>query len=284
MKRIISITIITILILTVYGSAAAIDLTRNDGQITLQLKHGGTILKNVNVSLYKVANVDASCKYTLTDAFAGSGVNLNINSTGNKVVDAGVNRTLSATLLEYAKTNSISPTLAKSNNNGVAVFTGLTPGMYLVAQTNDKDANGYTMLSALIQLPAFDNGKWIYSIASEPKTEPTPTKPPTPTDPPTTPAPKDPDVDIPDEEVPQTNPGDPETPERTDPKDPWDIKIDTEKPPLADLPQTGQLRWPIPILASVGILLTITGAWMQGIKKRKELKAALAKIPIQSPD
>ena len=274
MKRIISITILTILILSVYVSAAAIDLSRNDGQITLELRHSGTILRNVNVSLYRVANVDTSGRYTLVSAFAGSGVNLNVTSSGNRGVDAGVNRTLSTTLLTYATTNNITRTQGTTNNNGAVVFSGLTPGMYLVAQTNSAGANGYNMLSALIQLPVFDNGVWRYSITSEPKIEPPPTRPPTrpTTRPPTRPPGTDP-IDIPPEDVPQ----DPFPPGDPPPTDPGDI-IDDPKPPLADLPKTGQDRWPVPVLASFGILLTITGTWMLGRKRRKELKAALAMI------
>jgi hypothetical protein len=32
-----------------------------------------------------------------------------------------------------------------------------------------------------------------------------------------------------------------------------------EFPPLADLPQTGQLRWPIPVLSLSGMILFILG-------------------------
>ena len=269
MKRIISIIII---MLTTAGSAAAIDLTRNDGQITVELRHGTTILGNVDLSLYRVADVDASGNFTLVSAFAGSGVNLDVSSTGNSGIDAGVNRTLSNALLTYATTNNISRTQGRTNNSGVAVFSGLTPGMYLIAQTNSGGANGYTMQSALIQLPTFDNSVWVYRITSDPKIEPPSTRPSRPTRPTTPTTPTDPAVDIPPEDVPQVAPGDPDP---VDPTVPDDEIIDP-KPPLADLPQTGQLRWPIPMLAALGMLMTITGAWMINRKKRKQLKAALA--------
>ena len=46
----------------------------------------------------------------------------------------------------------------------------------------------------------------------------------------------------------------------------WDPKDDDPGslifdpfPPLANLPQTGQLRWPIPVLSCFGMLMAITG-------------------------
>lgn len=54
---------------------------------------------------------------------------------------------------------------------------------------------------------------------------------------------------------------DPEDPE--DPKDPEDPgeweELPDDDPPLAELPQTGQLWWPVPLMAMGGLLLTCVG-------------------------
>lgn len=86
-----------------------------------------------------------------------------------------------------------------------------------------------------------------YDDPSVPVTPPTPITP-------TTPTPSNPDVppvDIPDDSVPQapyvkpTTPTTPVTPIET-------IDIPDEKTPLEDLPKTGQLWWPVPLLCCAG--------------------------------
>ena len=63
-----------------------------------------------------------------------------------------------------------------------------------------------------------------------------------------------PDVDIPDPDVPlATTEPDPDTP------DPDTVNIDDPDVPLATLPQTGQLWWPVPLLAASGMMLLLLG-------------------------
>lgn len=66
-----------------------------------------------------------------------------------------------------------------------------------------------------------------------------------------------PDLDIPDTDVPLTTM---DLPDDT-PDNPDDDLIDLDEPdvPLANLPQTGQLWWPVPLLAMAGIMLVMLG-------------------------
>lgn len=95
--------------------------------------------------------------------------------------------------------------------------------------------------------------------------------PPRPSDPddPVTPVPP---ADIPDEDPPLSGepelPEDPDVPETPhDPGDPPDTDIPDPDVPLSDkpLPQTGQLWWPVPVLAFAGLLL-FSGGWL--VKRR----------------
>ena len=84
---------------------------------------------------------------------------------------------------------------------------------------------------------------------------------PGPSDPSDPSEPSEPDVPLDDPEVPKTDlPSvDPEDP-RGDPEDPGEeIEIEDEEIPLSDLPQTGQLWWPVPLLAMAGMFLILLG-------------------------
>lgn len=81
--------------------------------------------------------------------------------------------------------------------------------------------------------------------------------PQTPADPSGPAEPQDPDVDIPDPGVP-TDPGKPGPGPGIDIPDP--------EVPLTGLPQTGQLWWPVPVLAFAGLVLFL-GGWASGRRK-----------------
>ena len=81
---------------------------------------------------------------------------------------------------------------------------------------------------------------------------PTTTPPNRPTPPPG--EPEEPDIPLEDPEVPKGEP-----PEEPLPPD-EEIEIEDEEVPLADLPQTGQLWWPVPFLAVGGMFFLLIGA------------------------
>ena len=99
---------------------------------------------------------------------------------------------------------------------------------------------------------------------SPPPDNPPPDNPPpdttTQTDPPPDsppPVPPVPNVDIPDTDVPLAT-TDPDHPDNPD--DPDDLlELDDPDVPLANLPQTGQLWWPVPLLAVAGMALVMLG-------------------------
>lgn len=113
-----------------------------------------------------------------------------------------------------------------------------------------------------------------------PEITPTPSAPPGPTPTPTPPFshnPNYPDEPPPDdfeEEIP-SDPvplGPAPTPPPQEPDDEeWEeeIDIDDEDVPLAPLPQTGQLWWPVPVLVILGLVLIITGMIVSHKNRKK---------------
>ena len=115
--------------------------------------------------------------------------------------------------------------------DGTAGFSGLEEGIYLVVQT--KAANGYEMFSPfLVSLPMRENGQWKYQVEAMPKIE----------------------VSV---------SGKPETPVKQ--------PVSTPKPVSSGnnlrLPYTGQLIWPVPVMAIAGMLLFAVGWSLRKDKK-----------------
>lgn len=137
------------------------------------------------------------------------------------------------------------------DNDGNAVFEDLELGLYLVAQT--KASAGYKAVNPfLVSLPLAEDGQWLYDVDASPKvgaytpeTPETPDTPSTPVSPdsPSTPAtPDSPDV-----------PNEPSTPADTD------TPAQPGRPANPALPKTGQLNWPVPVMAVSGLLLFAFG-------------------------
>ena len=105
---------------------------------------------------------------------------------------------------------------------GWVTFAPLDPGLYVVTQKQSQATEGFDAIQPfLISLPRWENGSYVYDLTAAPKVPlvPEETPPPPPPSEPTTPPPDDP----------------------------------------PDIPQTGQLNWPVPVLAVSGMTLFILG-------------------------
>lgn len=125
--------------------------------------------------------------------------------------------------------------------NGEAYFANLTTGLYVVVQYADEASDGFEPINTfLISVPQFENGGYQLHVQAYPKVELEP------------------------EETTPTETGPTETtPPGTKPTEPG-------KPP--QLPQTGQLNWPVPLLAVSGLMLIVAGCLilLSGRKDRDE--------------
>lgn len=117
----------------------------------------------------------------------------------------------------------------KSFENNAATFSA-TAGLYLVVHAGAQEGEN-SFDPFLVVFPGTDQNQIDYDVIACPKAGPVP--------------------DVPDE---------PTEPEPTEPRP-------TEPEP--SLPQTGQLNWPVPLLAVAGMIMFVTG-WILRFRDRKE--------------
>ncbi len=135
-----------------------------------------------------------------------------------------------ASKLEAVLPATAEKTTLTIGQDGKAVFTGLAPGLYLIRQT--KAADNYAAVSSfLVSLPQKEGESWIYELDASPKME-------------------------------NLSKITPKTEKKTS-KTPTVTKA-------ASLPQTGQLNWPIPVLALAGLFLLLLGRELSREKKTHE--------------
>ena len=185
--------------------------------------------------------------------------------------------TLAAQLQEYLP-QSAEGTTKTIDADGNVTFRGLELGLYLIVQT--EASKGYEPINPfLVSLPMAEDGKWNYAVDASPKVGAyTPTKPDTPPTPPTPPTPDYPDTptppDNPDNPVSPGNPDNPVAPGHPDnpvapghpdhpvaPGNPDSPVLPghPDSSAMSGLPQTGQLNWPVPVLAVSGVVLFAFG-------------------------
>ena len=237
--------------------------------------HNDVPLRGGELTLYQVATVKrsgGSLSYAYTGDFTGCGVPLGDLSDS----------TLADRLAKYLPTV---PAIAAQQNvdeDGYADFTKLPQRLYLVMQT--EASHGYEAIKPfLVSIPLPDGDSWIYDVDATPKvgaTIPeTPETPDTPDVPDTPDTPETPDT--PDTPVEPETPDIPEQPDSPDtpvspgtPDNP--VSPGTPDTPVSPgtsdkpvLPQTGQLNWPVPVLACSGVLLFAIG-WVLNRQGKKQ--------------
>ena len=150
------------------------------------------------------------------------------------MTDAAQWSSAAAALAKYAQETKLTPEYSgKTDTSGALALSALTPGLYLVV-TEAYSANSgvYSAAPSLVALPGLNaaGDAWEYSVAVSPKMEFTAVVP------------------LP---VPTASP------------------VPTY-PIYGRLPQTGQLNWPVPVLALAGLALVAVGVWLTRRKAHDE--------------
>lgn len=236
-----------------------VDLSRT-GSIKVSLYDSETseAVGGGTLTLYRVAKVqkdNANLSFVYTNGFEDCGVELGDLSEGE----------LAGRLAEKIAATAESTTVEISDF-GTAEFGDLEVGLYLVVQTTA--AENYNVINPfLVSVPIQENGSYVYDVDALPKVGTAAKKTPEPPDTPNTP-------DTPDKPE-EENPNTPAAPGPDNP-DGWVLGANGEKiylnpeAPSPDnpnghvmgahgLPQTGQLNWPIPVLAVTGVVLVAAG-------------------------
>ena len=191
-KRLCDIFILIALVLFFVQSVnAAVDLSHNDGVITVIIRYDKTLLDGIKVDLYRVADVsgtDFPLHYTPVPALATAIPTLDFNTTNFETPSA--NKNLSEQILEQTKKvlTPINATPLVTNTSGIVEFTGLAPGLYLLIQADESDSS-YIMSPVLMTIPYYgvrpntdpEERYWSFVLKVYPKCEPKDTTPtPTP--------------------------------------------------------------------------------------------------------
>lgn len=144
-----------------------IDISK-ECSLTLNYVHDTTFFSGINVQIYRVADVSADFRYTLTDRFAATKLTVNgVSSTSEW--DA-----IRSTLKSYIVSKDLSADFEKTTDSkGSVSFDTLTPGLYFVMPVRVDDGESYYSFDhALIALPGLDDdGLWKYDVTAGPKSQ-----------------------------------------------------------------------------------------------------------------
>lgn len=142
------------------------------------------------------------------------------------------NHEYASAFADWMKENPAESVEAEIGADGVAQTELPVLGLYLVMQGR-RTPNYYPIRPFLVTVPNREEGVLVYDVDASPKTEPVHYEPkPTPT------------------------PSDEPTP--------------TPVPPQGFLPQTGQLNWPVPVLALSGMALFLLGWWLSSSERKRD--------------
>lgn len=124
--------------------------------------------ENTKIQLYRVADFTADYDFVLTEDFAECGLDVNHLDSSDQWA------TVADTLDSYVKAHS--PAAAGEYTVGVsnttAAFDNLPSGWYFIPQVVLVCENDVrTFSSVMATLPTVEEGKWVYSVATKPKSE-----------------------------------------------------------------------------------------------------------------
>lgn len=156
-------------------TASAVDLNK-EGSVTIVMEapETGNSLSGAVIELYRVAEAKSEnnmLSFVLIEAFAGSGVSLkDLEAAG-----------LAQKLADFAAAKSdLKKATGTTDIEGILCFSGLKAGIYLVVQKGSVEGY-YPFTPFLISLPltSEDGTGWIYDVSAAPKMELLPKEPTT---------------------------------------------------------------------------------------------------------
>ena len=207
--------------------------------LTIEAQQNGRAVSGMGLSLRRVAEMDARGRFALMGSYQSSGVSvygLTSSSQWNQAAKE---------LNDFAAEESIPADVwTVAEGQGVCTIDGLESGLYLVAAEMLETAEGrYDAAPFLVALPMLENEAWDYAPTVMPKIQFTAV--------PVSPEPSAPVSPEPESSASPSPSGQP-------------AASPTPSPGANEgLPQTGQLNWPIPLLALLGMLLAAAGCLLR---------------------
>lgn len=247
--------------------------------LTIEAQQNGRAVSGMGLSLRRVAEMDARGRFALMGSYQSSGVSVDGLTSSSQWNQAAKE------LNDFAAEESIPADVwTVTEGQGVCTIDGLESGLYLVAAETLETAEGrYDAAPFLVALPMLENEAWDYAPTVMPKIQftavPVSPEPSAPVSPepssPVSPEPSEPVSPEPSEPA-SPEPSEPASPEPSGPVSPEPESSASPSPsgqPAASptpspganegLPQTGQLNWPIPLLALLGMLLAAAGCLLR---------------------
>ena len=247
--------------------------------LTIEAQQNGRAGSGMGLSLRRVAEMDARGRFALMGSYQSSGVSVDGLTSSSQWNQAAKE------LNDFAAEESIPADVwTVTEGQGVCTIDGLESGLYLVAAETLETAEGrYDAAPFLVALPMLENEAWDYAPTVMPKIQftavPVSPEPSAPVSPepsgPVSPEPSSPVNPEPSAPV-SPEPSSPVSPEPSEPVSPEPESSASPSPsgqPAASptpspganegLPQTGQLNWPIPLLALLGMLLAAAGCLLR---------------------
>ena len=242
--------LVLVLVLTAAVTVPAAAYTLPDpstsGSLTIVMEAEGQSVAGGKVTIYKAGEIDSRARsyiFKPTAEFMGSKVSLS---------DIG-SYEVAQQLAEYAKENSIAGISKSIGTSGVVCFEDLDPGLYMVVQ--DAAAEGYEAAKPfLIAVPELGEDGLDYNPEAFPKvvmiswgsggeiTE--------------------------DEEKNDVTTEKKETVENTETIFDRFLEGTAELKDEGELPQTGQLKWPVPVLTILGLVLFAAGWYLRNTGRK----------------
>lgn len=132
--------------------------------ITISYLDEGSPIQGAEFRIYRIASVDKSIFFTLTEEFQSLDVQV------NDLSDEGW-MSLADTLKGYIVSNQIQCLSSVSTDAyGNAAFTGLLPGLYLVlSDPYISNSTKYSTIPYIVSLPNLEDDIWNYDVTSTPK-------------------------------------------------------------------------------------------------------------------
>lgn len=234
-KQILSLLLAVLVLCTVSTGAFAASGVPEGGSITIKVRHDGEPIDGGELTLYKVGKIEENDgNYSFEPVLKLKDTDISLED----VDDPDLAEEL-ADLAEEEGLEAISAPI----EDGEAFFEDLDAGLYVVVQT--ETCPGFADMSPyLISVPQLEDGEWVTDVVARPK------------------VPVEEEPDDPPPEEPDDPPGEPDDPpgEPDDPPDePDDPPEEPDEPDEPTLPETGQLNWPVPLLAVSGLVMLLIG-------------------------
>jgi hypothetical protein len=174
-KYIVSFSLFFLLIYSVIAKAANPIEVDKSSSLSIDYKYEEMILSQQEISIFRIASVDESGRYTLTSPFDSYKVNI------YGITSQSEWKEVCSTLTQYIIADKINPyKTVKTNSQGVAEFENIQTGMYLtMGVTVIEESRIISFESFLSVVPYPSEDGHIYDVTAKPKYEsviPTPEK------------------------------------------------------------------------------------------------------------